>query len=351
MKMTKILLLGCDGNAGINYAKSIWAADKTVEIIGTGFSKYHINAARDAGIEATLVDPNQWTKKEKRRFIFDAIDYGVEFIHAQPEEEVRDLCFLQYEEEIKRRSFGKNINEWTLFDDKWATMQSAGIVSYSFPEVKQHPRYFNYLLRKNNKVWIRARGGAGSKWALPVMTFQQAENWVSYLSISQGAKPTDFILSEYLPGKEFAVQLFYIDGELIHCQARERVEHHFAKQMVSGQSSTPSVARTVDNPHISFYAASCVLDAVKKPNGIYGVDMRLDSQDTPVMTEINYGRYFTTSNFFASIGVNTPYEEYLYVISGKMPEKRIDQVKDEMYWIRGLDHEPVLMETLPDEFG
>jgi carbamoyl-phosphate synthase large subunit len=69
------------------------------------------------------------------------------------------------------------------------------------------------------------------------------------------------------------------------------------------------------------------------------------------MTEINYGRYFTTSNFFANIGVNTPYEEYLYVVSGEKPEKRIDQVKDEMYWIRGLDHEPVLMETLPYDFS
>lgn len=349
--MTKILLLGCDGNAGINYAKSIWAADKTVEIIGTGFSKYHINASQNAGIESHLVDPSEWTLQKKRDFILDAIDYGVEFIHAQPEEEVRDLCLLQNNEEIAKRTFGKNIQEWRLFSDKGATMQAGGVKFYSYFELCSNVSFFNKLITKNNTVWIRARDGAGSKWALPIISMQQARNWVDYLCLTKGANPHDFILSEYLPGKEYAVQLFYIDGELYHCQARERVEHHFAKQMVSGQSSTPSVAKTVDNPEVSFYAASCVLDAVEKPNGIYGVDIRYNSDNQPVMTEINYGRYYTTSNFFANIEVNTPYEEYLYVISGKIPIKRIDQVKDEMYWIRGLDYEPVLMETLPYDFS
>ena len=349
--MTKILLLGCDGNAGVNYAKSIWAADKTVEIIGTGFSKYHINVAQDAGIDTHLIDPNEWDITKKKQFIYDAISYGVNFIHAQPEEEVYDLCLMQDDEEIRSKTFGKNMQEWRIFNDKGHTMQNSDVKFYSFLEVKNTPRFFNHLITKNNTVWIRARSGAGSKWALPVVSFQQAENWVDYLALSKGANPHDFILSEYLPGKEYAVQLFYIDGELFHCQARERVEHHFAKQMVSGQSSTPSVARTVDNPEVTFYAASCVMDCVEKPNGIYGVDMRYNTDGQPVMTEINYGRYFTTSNFFANIGVNTPYEEYLYVISGKKPEKRIDQIKDEMYWIRGLDHQPVLMETLPYEFS
>jgi len=348
--MSKILLLGCDGNAGINYAKSIWMADKTIEIIGTGFSPYHINVARDAGIDATLIDPDDWNIDTKRKFIYDAISYGVDFIHAQPEEEVRDLCLMQHDEAIKSRTFGKNIHEWRMFQDKTSAMQAAGINFISYSEMRDNEVRFTHLLKNTSTAWIRARSGSGSKWALPVSTPQQAKNWVDYLVFTKGAGPHQFILSEYLPGKEYAVQLFYIDGELFHCQSRERVEHHFAKQMVSGQSSTPSVARTVDEPEISFYAASCVIDSVENPNGIYGVDLRLDTDGNPVMTEINYGRYYTTSNFFASVGVNTPYEEYEYVISGKIPIKRIDQVQDEMYWIRGLDHEPVLMETLPDEF-
>ena len=349
--MTKILLLGCDGNAGINYAKSIWAADKTIEIIGTGFSKYHINVAQDAGIDTHLVDPDEWTIDKKKQFIYDAISYGVDFIHAQPEEEVHDLCVLQSDDQIKARSFGKNIDEWRLFNDKGTTMQHSGVKFYSFLEIKNNPSYFTKLITKNNTVWIRAKSGAGSKWALPVISFEQAENWVNYLVLAKGANAHDFILSEYLPGKEYAVQLFYIDGELFHCQARERVEHHFAKQMVSGQSSTPSVAKTVDNPEVTSYAASCILDCVEKPNGIYGVDIRYNSDDQPTMTEVNYGRYFTTSNFFASIDINTPYEEYIYVTSGEIPDKKIDQIKDEMYWIRGLDHQPLLMETLPYEFS
>lgn len=349
--MNKILLLGCDGNAGINYAKSIWMADKSVEIIGTGFSPYHINVARDVGIEAVLIDRNEWDIEAKNKFINEAILYGVGFIHAQPEEEVRDLCLMQEKEVIKARTFGKNIGEWRLFQDKGAAMQTGGIDFISYLEMRDNEVNFTRLLKRTGVAWIRARTGSGSKWALPVMTPQQAKNWVDYLVLSKGASPSDFILSEYLPGNEYAVQLFYIDGELFHCQVRERVEHHFAKQMVSGQSSTPSVAKTVDNPEISFYAASCVLDAVERPNGIYGVDIRLNHDGEPVMTEINYGRYYTTNNFFSSIGINTPYEEYQYVISGKIPSKKIDSICDEMYWIRGLDHEPVLMETLPDELS
>lgn len=340
----KVLLLGCDGNAGMNYAKSLLMADSTIEIIGTGFNKYHLSAARSLGIDTIHIEEDVWDFHAKISFYLECIAYGVDFIHAQPEQEVRDLARMQDIPEIAMRTFGKNIEECNLFDNKDKTLERSGIEFYTYKEILSKETLFTRLLKNSSKAWIRAKNGAGSKWALPITSFDQAKNWVKYLQINKNAREEDFIISEFLPGPEFAVQLFYIDGELYHCQARERVEHHFAKQMVSGQSSTPSIARTVDYPEISFYAASCVLECVERPNGIYGVDMKCDQNGRPVMTEINYGRYYTTNDFFSTLGVNTPYEEYMYVKSGILPEKKIDSITDTFYWIRGLDHEPVLME-------
>ena len=56
--------------------------------------------------------------------------------------------------------------------------------------------------------------------------------------------------------------------------------------------------------------------------------------------EVNYGRFFTTSDFFASIGRNMP-EEYIKIFN-KENVTYTEPLEETKYWIRGLDKEPVL---------
>jgi hypothetical protein len=56
------------------------------------------------------------------------------------------------------------------------------------------------------------------------------------------------------------------------------------------------------------------------------------------VTEINAGRFFTTSNFFAAAGANMPYE-YVRLAYGENVDglPRYDAVEEGLYWVRMID--------------
>ena len=64
--------------------------------------------------------------------------------------------------------------------------------------------------------------------------------------------------------------------------------------------------------------------------------------------EINIGRFFTTSSFFSSVGVNMPFHYVQLGLGGKVPAlKQYDCLPENLYWIRGVDREPLLFQGEP----
>lgn len=333
--MTNVLLLGCGGNAGMNYVRCLKMGDPSIKVYGTDTSVY---AAEASNVDKFFIDPGEgYNKYEFLKNIIDEFD--IDFVHAQPDREARFLFRFQDDFPVTRGSE----DVWWKYNDKLACQriwreQGMGVVNCSLIDIVKN---WYDLVGDNGKVWIRANRGAGSKCALPVTNVRQALNWAEYWCEREGMMHSDFMVSEYLPGPEYAVQAFFIDGEVVQIQARERVEYFFANIMPSGQSSTPSVARTVDNPDVLYTAVSAIRAIENKPHGIYGVDIKTRSNGDLVPTEVNYGRYYTTSNFFAELGMNTPYDELEYFLTGNMPHK-IAPIPQNYYWMRGLDKLPVL---------
>src|SRR5262249_45445768 len=128
------------------------------------------------------------------------------------------------------------------------------------------------------------------------------------------------------------------EGNLIVSQARERVVYLYGHLTPSGQTSTPSVARTVHRDDINDVATRAIRAAEKKPHGIFCADLKEDAAGQPRITEINCGRFFTTSNFYAHAGVNFP---HLYVRLGLgesvPPQSPYNAVPADYYWIRMTD--------------
>jgi hypothetical protein len=145
--------------------------------------------------------------------------------------------------------------------------------------------------------------------------------------------------SEFLPGREFAWQSLWQDGQLITSQARERIEYVFGELTPSGQSSSPSVARTVSRDDVNEAGERAVRAASGRPHGIYCADMKENATGQPLVTEINAGRFFTTSNFFAHAGLNMP-DMYVRLGLGEKlmsrPE-RYNPLPDDLYWVRMID--------------
>jgi carbamoyl-phosphate synthase large subunit len=186
--------------------------------------------------------------------------------------------------------------------------------------------------------------GAGARASLPVRSAEQAAAWVQWWVDERDMHASDFMASEQLTGAEFAFQSIWQDGELIAGQARERVTYLYGHLTPSGQTSTPAVARTVARPDVDDTACRAIRALDARPNGIYCVDMKSAVDGTVKVTEINAGRFFTTSNFFAAAGVNMPEMFLRCALGERLAPIGLSPLPADLYWIRMVDMGYVLVE-------
>ena len=333
--MYNVLIMGSGGNAARNYVSSLRLSSKIGKIIGidTDSNSTYIN---NCDINY-VIDK----KGDLLEILHELIaKHEIDYIHAQPEQYVRFLA--EHKDQFSIAGSFHHLEIYDRFADKmhcqneWTKKLGLqfGLV-YTLEECEDDPHLFEKLLYKNGKVWIRARRGAGSKAALPITKIEHAKFWAEYWR-GKNEGVNDFVLSEFLPGREYAVQMIWIDGKIAHLQARERLEYFFARQMPSGQSSTPSVARVVNEADVSNMAIQIVQAIDEKPHGIYCADLKRNANNEVIPTEVNYGRFFTTSYFFAQVGLNSPLD-FLLSQMGETIERKIDYLSDDIYCFRGLD--------------
>jgi len=341
--MKTIGLLGCGGNAGINFVKSIKMADPNMTIVGFDTDIYKLASSNS---DIKILINNQDTHNKIKTINANINKYKIDAIHAQPDSEVKFLCKNQ--DRIECFVFDHNIDEWNLFSNKllcakkWIAKLNLGFISYTLGDVIKNNILWNNLTSNQNKVWIRMIRGAGSKAALPVLSLIDAQSWANHWINTTNCSIEDFMVSEFLPGPEYGVQTFWIDGNMIHAQARQRLVYFFGNIMPSGQSSTPSVAVTIKDSKVYNIAKNAILSLNPRPNGIYCVDLKTNINNEIIPIEINYGRFFTTSDFFATLNVNTPYVYIETILNNTISNIQINSIDKQYYWIRGIDREPQL---------
>lgn len=147
-------------------------------------------------------------------------------------------------------------------------------------------------------MWLRARTGAGARLASLAEHRGQADLWCRYVGMRFGE--SDLLAETYLPGRDYGVTLVYWHGQLVGQMARERLEYLYPQHAVSGRTGTPTVARLICDRGILWRAQMAVDQlcsaAGEAPHGVFCVDLREDKEGIAQPTEINAGRFFTTSH-------------------------------------------------------
>jgi len=338
--MKRVLVTGAGGPAGANFIKSLRLSPEPFYILGADANPFHLELAEaDAKHLLPRCDESRYIDELNRAIA----ENDVQFLHPQPDPEVAVIS--ENRERIEARTFLPAKSTIRLCQDKIALaerLERRGVPvakSYRIEAPGDLEEALEELLKLcPEAAWLRASKGAGGRASLPIRKARHGEMWIEYWEERRGIGWGDFMLCELLPGREFAFQSLWKDGELVTSQARERLEYLFGYLTPSGQSSSPTVARTVHREDVNDVATRAVLAVDKAATGIFCIDLKENVQGVPCVTEINAGRFFTTSNFYSEAGVNMP---YIYVkLAFDEPFEalpRYDPLPEGLYWIRLMD--------------
>jgi hypothetical protein len=334
----RILLTGVGGSASSNFLDSLRLDHHDAFLVGADASKFMMSLS--------TADKNYLIPKASENGYLEAVSRiidkeKIDVLHAQPDPEVTFIG--KHRQQINASVYLPRQEVLDVAGDKelfTSTLRDAGIPmprSGSGVTRSDLADVVGFLLRDFEKVWVRAKRGAGSRASLPVRTIDQALNWAQWWIDEKGMEWEDFMASEFLPGKEYALQTFWQNGELISAEARERVAYLYGFLSPSGQSSTPSIARTTRSSQVFDVGLNGIRALDSSPHGVYCADIKTSYEGELKITEVNAGRFFTTSNFFAHAGVNMPSMLVRAAMGERIKPLGIATLPEDLYWIRMVD--------------
>lgn len=190
-----------------------------------------------------------------------------------------------------------------------------------------------------DQIWIRSTQGAAGNGSLPTSDINFARSWIEYFE-GWG----NFMAAEYLSPTSVTWMSIWDNGSLVVAQGRKRINWAFGNRTLSGVTGITGSGITIADHLVDKIAQKAILSVDSTPNGIWSVDMTYDTNGIPNPTEINIGRFFTTSLFFTKMGLNMPYIYLKLAFNEKLPDinKKINPLPSGYTWIRGMDTEPVL---------
>ena len=191
-------------------------------------------------------------------------------------------------------------------------------------------------------LWCRVRSGSGSVGATPVRTIEQARGWIGYWEEMRGVRADSFILSAYLPGRDFACQMLWKAGTPVLTKTCERLSYFGGAGRPSGVSSVAALAKTVYEPRVREICATAIRALGPEVSGAFSIDLKEDTAGVPRITEINAGRFITMMNLFDFGGRHSMTSTYLALALGEPVELHDTyDAADDCYFMRDVDTVPL----------
>jgi glutathione synthase/RimK-type ligase-like ATP-grasp enzyme len=190
-------------------------------------------------------------------------------------------------------------------------------------------------------LWCRVRTGTGSLGAIPVQTPEQTRNWIRYWSEMRGTAESSFIISEYLPGRDFGCQSLWKDGELVLIKTYERLSYLGTGSRPAEISSVAALAKTVSEPRVVETCAKAIRALDRRASGIFSVDLKENTDGVPCITEINAGRFSSATNILDLVGRHNMVDTFLRLARGERIQfGEAYDVANDWYMLRDIDAIP-----------
>jgi carbamoyl-phosphate synthase large subunit len=307
MKKKNILLTTAGGGNANNLVRSLKKSGLGYNIVGTNISKFELaKSIADKHYLIPRFDEEEYLQilnkiilREKIDFCIPNHEFEIQRIVNSGNKDLLSKCFLPSMETVNlcvdKLELIKKLDGCGMNVPKSITLSSYKDLEKRFDEVK---------ISDNHPVWCRIRRGSGSAGAAPVYSKEEAFFWIQYWEMHKSSSISDFMLSEYLPGKDYHFFSLWQDGELVIGKSIQRMEYVCSKYTVSGTSSSPSLCKLVNDETVQNICIECVKAIDPNAQGLFGVDLKGNVNDVPYLTEINIGRFPRINYIFNFVGSN-----------------------------------------------
>jgi carbamoyl-phosphate synthase large subunit len=198
------------------------------------------------------------------------------------------------------RIVGVAISKKSLYD----SLQGSGLIP-SYTIVSRT----DLLVRRGldftqGPVWLRDFADASSSGigSIKVGDAEQAYAW-AYLHPAIA----EYMVAEFLPGRNFACNILFQDDALLKVACYERLEYFGGHLIVSGVSGNISRGTLVNDPRLLTVAEQAIRAIVAQhdevAHGLFTVDLREAADGSPKVTEINI-RHTAATSALAAGGAN-----------------------------------------------
>jgi hypothetical protein len=319
------MVTGSGGLAGVNFVRALRASSKAYHIVGTDFNRYHLLYP---DVDARYLTPRHSDRSFVPRIVEIAKREGTDFIHPQPSSEAYAISGQR--EKIPCRVFLPSAKVMRVGQDKLLSEQALrkkGVPVANTAEIGGAGDIRKAFARMGGPLWVRARHGAGGRLSLLCSDPTEAKLWIElWVRRAAGGHPRrtttkttttggsgkkgksdlgydEFILQEYLPGRNIAWDSLWKDGKLVTSYSRERLEYPFRHISPSGITGTPSVSRIIHDWRLNDVGQKAVLAIDDRPHGAYSVDVKESAVGEPCITEVDAGKFHSTMPLWGYIAV------------------------------------------------
>ncbi|HRO48265.1 hypothetical protein [Agriterribacter sp.] len=212
--------------------------------------------------------------------------------------------------------------------------------------LKLNPTHFAFdnLTRKlGQSFWVRGTEGSSGLGSLKINNQEILAQWITL-----NPNVSEFIATEYLPGRNMACKLLYFNNELLATASAERVKYIMSKIAPSGITGNTSFGRLLNEPglvDISINALNIISQKIGTSlNGIFTIDFKEDINGKPKITEVNIRHVAFTSSMAAG-GANLPLQTLLRLFDeGSNSSETIHYSFNEDYiFLRDVDGYPIVL--------
>ncbi len=340
----RLLITGAGTGASNNLIRSLRAGDPLLVLVGCHHDRFML--------KTSSVDRKYLVPPPSRPAFVAALRHVIEtevidLLMPVTDADVR--MFSRLRQKIPCRLLLPRRTVIELCQDKYrlaAFLHSRGIpvpVTYPITDSAQIGQLFRRLSARS-RVWCRMRTGFGARGASPIENPKQARNWIRGWQEREGIPATAFVLSEYLPGRDFACQSLWKDGQLILVKTGERLSYLIPASAPSAVSSVARLAKTVFAPKVVEVCTNAIRALDKKATGVFSVDLKENAAGMPCITEINAGRFSSGTNLHDLTGKHNMAATYVRVALGELVDFHGEyDVAEDCYLLRGFDTSPEIL--------